>query len=172
GMCMISPVRTVAELADREDTHSVVLGKVVETADFCSEGRGYRLLTIAVDSSYKAGLTGEVKVVEPGTTLAPDCRPEAPGEKSVPQPGAYADFPFERHLRTETGVEVVAFLSAEKTGEKGATHSLVTGPQGLFVKRDKAFVRSIVDDEAARDEGIESRIPADGVREMLSRLTR
>lgn len=173
---MIIPVPTVAELAAQKDTHSVVMGRVVETVDFCSGGSGRRLLTIAVDSSYKAKVTGEVKVVEPGGIVPHECLREVLdgkfGEKFVPEPGVYVDFRIEGHPHTETGAEVVAFLSAERTYKNGATHSLVTGAQGLFVKRDGAFVRSILDSEIWRAEGVESRIPVDGAQTMLKRVAK
>lgn len=173
---LAAPVPTLDRLASDTRTRAIVFGRVSATKDFCWEGAGYRLLTIDVTSAAKGTSTNSVRVVEDGGIVDGTCLAGVVENKFDERvsigPNDLVDYQIEGHDHTTVGNQVVAFLDAESLDTFGATHRLVTGIQGLLVRRGDHYVRSVLDTPQDRAAGIESSTPAAELENRLRTAAR
>lgn len=169
---LVAPVERIEDLASDTRTRGVAFGRVSAVEDFCASESGYRLLTIEVSSAVKGEQLETIRVVEDGGIVHASCL--APvvdgkfGESVKFGPDDYVDFEVEGHPHTPVGAEVIVFIGPSNQDRYGATHQLVDGIQGLLVKSDDLYVRSVFLDIP----GVESSIPERDAELRLSNAAR
>lgn len=172
----VAPVAKINALSKDTRTQGIVVGRVASVKDVCIEGAGYRILTISVSAVPKGAKAGQIRVIEDGGIVPASCLKEVLdgkfGQPFQAAEGDYVDFQTEGHPHTPVGAEVVAFVSEQRANPWGATHQLVGGLQGLFVRSGDHFTRSVLDTPEARAAGIEASLPVVGAAERLAAAVR
>lgn len=162
---LAEPIKTLPELMAASE--AVVIGKVVDTADFCGKKDTLpnRVLTIKTTAILKSTRATQIpeqfSVSEIGAFVPHHCVPEAKAKDG------FVDYQIKGHPHTEKEAQVLVFLTKKSADDnEKADFGLLHGIQGLFVKTGDDYLRSYYDNPEAKKLGIQSRISGKDIEEM------